>query len=59
MTVMILSVLLVSVNELDFTTTVTAVVSCFNNIGPGLEIVGPMGSYAPFNAFSTVVLTLS
>ncbi len=58
MTVMILSVLLVSVNELDFTTTVTAVVSCFNNIGPGLEIVGPMGSYAPFNAFSTVVLTI-
>jgi trk system potassium uptake protein TrkH len=54
----IISVLLVSANELDFTTTVTAVAACINNIGPGLEMVGPMGNYAGFNAFSTIILTI-
>ncbi len=58
MVIAVISILLVSVNEYDFTSTVTAVLSCFNNIGPGLEIVGPMGSYAPFNAFSKIILTL-
>ena len=58
MLLMGLSILVVSINELDLTTTVTAVIACFNNIGPGLELVGPMGSYDCFNDFTTVVLTL-
>lgn len=58
MVIAVASILLISVNEYDFTTTVTAVLACFNNIGPGLELVGPMGGYAPFNAFSKIILTL-
>ncbi len=58
MVITVVSILLISVNEYDFTTTVTAVLACFNNIGPGLELVGPMGGYAPFNAFSKIILTL-
>ena len=58
MVIAVISILLISVNEYDFTTTVTAVLACFNNIGPGLELVGPMGGYAPFNAFSKIILTL-
>ena len=39
--VMIASTLLVSVDDFSFTTNVTAVISCMNNIGPGIDIVGP------------------
>ena len=44
-----LSVLILSLNELDFTTNVTAVLACFNNIGPGLSLVGPMSNFSVFS----------
>lgn len=50
------SYLLVSINNFDFTTTFTSVVSCFNNMGPGLGAVGPVGNYAGFSIFSKIVL---
>lgn len=50
--------LLVSVDNNSFGTTFTAVVSCIGNIGPGLELVGPMGNYALFSPFSKLVLSL-
>lgn len=43
------SVLLVSLDGFDLVTTFTAVATCFNNVGPGLEVVGPMGSFADFS----------
>lgn len=52
------SILLISMDGFDFTSTVTAVIACFNNIGPGLGLVGPMGSYADFSGFSKIVLSL-
>ncbi len=27
-------------------TNVTAVMACLNNIGPGMDVVGPIGNYA-------------
>lgn len=50
--------LLVSVDNYSFGTTFTAVVSCIGNIGPGLELVGPMGNYSLFSGFSKLVLSL-
>ncbi len=44
----IVSFLLLSIENHDILTTSTAVISCFNNIGPGLGEVGPMGNYAFF-----------
>ncbi len=41
--------LLVSVDNFSFGTTFTAVVSCIGNVGPGLELVGPMGNYSAFS----------
>ena len=48
--------LLVSVDNFSFGTTFTAVVSCIGNVGPGLELVGPMGNYSAFSGFSKLVL---
>ena len=50
--------LLVSVDNFSFGTSFTAVVACIGNIGPGLEMVGPMGNYAAFSLFSKTVLSL-
>lgn len=51
-----ISVLLVALDEKDFTTTVTSVIATFNNIGPGLEMVGPTGNFSQFSTFSKYVL---
>ena len=50
MLMLTLSVLLVSLDGFDMVTTFTAVATCLNNVGPGLELVGPMGSFAEFSA---------
>ncbi len=42
---------------LDFETNLTAVTSCFNNIGPGLAKVGPMGNYDIYSPLSKLVLS--
>lgn len=51
------SALLVSVDNFSFETTITAVLSCLNNVGPGLDLVGPMGNYSAFSNFSKLILT--
>lgn len=55
-TIFAVSILLVAFDGKDFTTTVTSVIATFNNIGPGLEMVGPCGNYSQFSAFAKYVL---
>lgn len=50
------SVLLIGVDELDFTTNFTAVAATLNNIGPGLELVGPTQNFSIFSGFSKFIL---
>lgn len=50
------SVLLISLDEYDLVTNFTAVAATFNNIGPGLALVGPTGNFGFFSNFSKVVL---
>ena len=50
--------LLVSFDGLEFTSTFTGVIACVNNIGPGLNLVGPMGNFDCFSYFSKVVLSI-
>lgn len=52
------SVLLVSLENFDLTTTFTAVAATFNNIGPGLQMVGPTAHFGIFTPFTKLVLTL-
>ena len=52
-----ISVLLLSLDRFDLTTTFTAVAACINNIGPGLEVVGPMGNHAQFSPAAKLLLS--
>ena len=54
--ILFISVLLIGVDEYDFTTNFTAVAATLNNIGPGLELVGPTQNFALFSSFSKYVL---
>ncbi len=51
-----ISVLLVSTDNFDLTTSFTSVVATLNNIGPGFGAVGPMGNYASFSVLSKFVM---
>ena len=49
--------LILSLDGLDFTTNVTAVITCFNNIGPGLNLVGPMSNFSVYSDWAKVLLS--
>ena len=53
----VISVVLVSLNNFPFEVNVTGVIACINNIGPGLGMVGPAGNYSAFSALSKLVLS--
>ena len=50
------SILLIGIDNLDFTTNFTAVAATLNNIGPGLELVGPTHNFGLFSDFSKFIL---
>jgi len=44
---------------LDFTSSITAIVACINNAGPGLNVVGPAQNYGVLTDFQTWVCTFA
>lgn len=56
--VIFVSFLIISFDGFDITTNFTAVLSAFNNIGPGLGKVGPTGSFADYSIISKIILSL-
>lgn len=50
--------LIISLDGFDLTTNLTAVLSCFNNIGPGLNMVGPMQNFSIYSDWAQVVLSV-
>nr|WP_326184717.1 TrkH family potassium uptake protein [uncultured Oscillibacter sp.] len=57
MVIFVASFLLLSLEGFDLVTTFTALASCINNIGPGLEMVGPMGNFSAFSPASKLLLS--
>lgn len=53
------SVLLITIEGHDFETSFTSVVTCINNIGPGLGKTGPVGNFAFFSVPSKILLSLN
>lgn len=54
----VLSVFVISFEGYDLTTTLTSVLATFNNIGPGLELVGPTSNFGFLNGLSKTVLMI-
>ncbi len=57
MIIIVLSYLLISLDNLSIGTNLSAVLCCFNNIGPGMEAVGPTCNFAHLSALSKLVLS--
>ena len=56
--IMLISFLLVSIDGQSILTSFSGVVSCFNNVGPGLDAIGPADNYSIFSIFSKIVLII-
>ena len=54
--IVLASILLISLDGKDMTTNLTAVMATFNNIGPGLNLVGPTSNFGDYSVFSKIVL---
>ena len=54
--IIFLSYMVISLDDFSFGTNFTAVLACFNNIGPGLEAVGPTCNFAAYSTLSKLVL---
>lgn len=53
---LVLSTLVVSIDGQNFTTNFTAALTTLNNMGPGLDMVGPTGNFAFFSIPSKLML---
>ena len=53
----LIAIFIISFDNFDITTTVTAVIATLSNIGPGLELVGPTGNFSAFSDLSKIVLS--
>ena len=56
--VLVSSVFLVSLGSPDIVTTLTSVITCLGNVGPGLgNVVGPVGNFSTFPDFVKLILS--
>lgn len=53
--IMVVSILIVSLNNFDFATTFSSVLTTLNNTGPGIAGVGPVENFSSFSALSKLV----
>jgi len=53
-----LTCLIVSLDGFSFTTTFTATLASVSNVGPGLDLVGPLSNYSAFSDLSKATLAL-
>ncbi len=51
--------LLLGLDDFSFVTNFSAVATCLNNVGPGLEAVGPVNNFAGFSPFSKIILSMN
>jgi trk system potassium uptake protein TrkH len=51
--------LLLSFDKFSFESNFSAAVSCFNNIGPGFDAIGPTANFGGYSAFSKIILSVA
>jgi trk system potassium uptake protein TrkH len=55
---LILSVIVVAGTGADLITSITSVIACIGNVGPGLGAVGPMDNYFSMPTFAKWILSI-
>ena len=55
--VFISGIIIISFNNFDFGTTFTSVLTTLNNIGPGINVVGPTGNFSSFSDLSKITFS--
>ena len=50
--------IIISLNGFDLMTTVSSVLTCMGNVGPGFNLVGPTMNFSVFSDFSKLILSL-
>ena len=56
--ILVLSFVIISVDGFSIGTNFSAVASCFNNIGPGFELVGATQNFSIYSDLSKIILSL-
>ena len=59
MAIFFIALMIVSIDGFDYESTFSAVATCLGNVGPGLGMVGPMGSFFEFSALSKITLSFA
>ena len=54
--VFVTSLLIISLQNIDFASAFSAVTTCINNVGPGLNVVGPVENFSSLTSLSKLVL---
>ena len=57
--IVIICYLVISIDGFSIGTNISAVLACFNNIGPGMEAVGPMMNFSAYSGLSKIMLSLA
>ncbi len=55
--ILAISCLIISLDNFDFETIFSSVMTCLNNIGPGFNVVGPVGNFSSLSSLSKIVLS--
>ena len=56
--ILLFSFIIISLDNFSVTTNISAVLACFNNIGPGLDAVGPTCNFGGYSGLSKLVLAV-
>lgn len=56
--ILITCAFLISFDNFDIVSNLTASLTCISNVGPGLSVVGPSGNFSGFSNFSKFILSL-
>ena len=57
--IFIVTLLAISIDNFDFTTNFTAIATTINNVGPGLNAVGPAENFSLFSPLSKLILSFN
>jgi len=56
--IIVISIILLGLDDFSYTSNFSAVITCVNNVGPGLGAVGPSRNFALYSDFSKIILSI-